>query len=427
MNEETTLNDSKQEMQFAAIFNMIAISSLFFLSVASYYQIKPASRTLAITVLGSTNLPYLWIGSAIALLLLLPIFAWRAKRFTPTKIVSSTSICLIISLIIFYFLLSNPTPTTTIAFYILSDVYGVVLIEECWGWTSSRMKANRNKPWYGIVGSGALLGGMVGSILATALLAQNWIPFNTVDLLLVAAGLLCFLLLLLYVISKFSIDAKEEEEKGSNDNDYLLQDTAPKRKAPPKVYLVYITSLILVAQLIEPIIEYQFMNKIEASITGLDERTKYLSGFFTLLSIGALFVNLTVFPLIYRTLGIAGGLMAQPVMIIAGSFLFLTSANLQSGAILKFLDRGLSYSINRSSKELLYLPLKVSSVYKAKSWIDMFGYRLFKVISSVGIIAATKWYSGLTLADFSYAVIILAIIWLTFIPQLVRVYGQLTK
>ncbi len=54
-------------------------------------------------------------------------------------------------------------------------------------------------------------------------------------------------------------------------------------------------------------------------------------------------------------------------------------------------DRGLSYSINRASKELLYVPIDPFLIYQAKAWIDMFGYRIFKVMGSVLILLFTQW------------------------------------
>jgi AAA family ATP:ADP antiporter len=58
---------------------------------------------------------------------------------------------------------------------------------------------------------------------------------------------------------------------------------------------------------------------------------------------------------------------------------------------MKISDRGLSYSISRASKELLYIPVDPVIIYQAKAWIDMFGYRIFKVLGSLLIIGLTQW------------------------------------
>ena len=69
----------------------------------------------------------------------------------------------------------------------------------------------------------------------------------------------------------------------------------------------------------------------------------------------------------------------------------MASSRRRWGALLKIADRGLSYSINRASKELLYVPIDPLLMFRAKAWIDMFGYRLFKVLGSVLILLLTQW------------------------------------
>jgi AAA family ATP:ADP antiporter len=39
----------------------------FFLIVAAYYRLKPASRSIFITALGADQLPYVWIATAVSL------------------------------------------------------------------------------------------------------------------------------------------------------------------------------------------------------------------------------------------------------------------------------------------------------------------------------------------------------------------------
>jgi AAA family ATP:ADP antiporter len=110
-----------------------------------------------------------------------------------------------------------------------------------------------------------------------------------------------------------------------------------------------------------------------------------------LLSGVAIAINLFITPLVHRWLGALGGLFAQPLAVTVGSLWYMSQATLQAGAFLKISDRGLSYSINRASKELLYVPIDPLLIFQAKAWIDMFGYRLFKVLGSLLILLLTQW------------------------------------
>ena len=133
------------------------------------------------------------------------------------------------------------------------------------------------------------------------------------------------------------------------------------------------------------------MKVVESNILEREARTAYLGGFFSVLSAVAIGINLLITPLIHHLFGAIGGLLAQPSAVLLGSLYYMSNATLSAGAFLKIADRGLSYSINRASKELLYVPIEPLLIYRAKAWIDMFGYRLFKVLGSVLILLLTQW------------------------------------
>jgi AAA family ATP:ADP antiporter len=95
------------------------------------------------------------------------------------------------------------------------------------------------------------------------------------------------------------------------------------------------------------------------------------------------------------------------------------------GAAAKISDRALSYSINRASKELLYVPVDSVLIYQAKAWIDMFGYRLFKVTGSLLILLFTGWLPvTLSVGQLSWFVIAICLLWLGLIAMLRGEYDE---
>jgi len=165
-------------------------------------------------------------------------------------------------------------------------------------------------------------------------------------------------------------------------------------------------------QIIEPLVEFQFMTAVEAAYGEREQRTAYLGEFFSLLSAVAIAVNLLLTPLIHRWLGAIAGLAVQPLAVTVGTFFFISAPGLFAGAALKIADRGLSYSINRASKELLYIPVDTVLMFQAKAWIDMFGYRLFKVLGSVMILLLTQWlWFSLPVTAISWLTLMTCAIW----------------
>ena len=132
-----------------------------------------------------------------------------------------------------------------------------------------------------------------------------------------------------------------------------------------------------------------------------------------------------VTPLIHRYLGIFAGLAVQPLMLAVSSFGFFLYPTLSIAAGMKIADRGLSYSINRASKEQLYIPVDAESTYQAKAWIDMLGYRLFKVLGSGLILLATVWLPvSLSVPELSVLTFLICLLWLYTIARVARYYHR---
>ena len=144
-----------------------------------------------------------------------------------------------------------------------------------------------------------------------------------------------------------------------------------------------------------------------------------------LLSIG---INLVITPLIHRVFGAIVGLLVQPLLISLFAWCFLFRPTLFFGSAGKISDRGLSYSINRASKELLYVPIDPVIIYQAKAWIDMFGYRLFKVSGSLLILLFTQWLPvTIGIAQLSWISVVICSAWVALIMVLRQQYLQLTE
>ncbi len=189
-------------------------------------------------------------------------------------------------------------------------------------------------------------------------------------------------------------------------------------------YLLLIAASLLCAQLAQPVVEYQFLKAIEAAYADLDERTQFLSTFFIALGIVSIAVNLVVTPLVHRFLGIFAGLLLQPMILAVSACGFMLQPTLMVASVMKIADRGLSYSIARASKEQLYIPVDPVRTYQAKAWIDMLGYRLFKVAGAALILLLTQWLPiGLSAAEMSWLTLAICLAWVGIIMMLAREFS----
>lgn len=386
------------------------LSFNFFLIILALYQLKPASRSLFIESLGAAQLPFVWIATAVAMGAFISFYHRWVQRYSRVRVVLASCLLIAATLTAFRVLSADPGPIGSTCLFVFTDILGVVLVEQFWSLTNSIYTTPEGRGWYGVVGTGGLVGGMVGGWLAALLLKHT--AMKTPDLLLTAAGIIVLILALTWYMSRSGI--------------YCEVDQAPRPADGPSPhgwrvlghsrYLLMIAVLLLLAQLASPLVEYQFLNTVEAAFAERDARTGFLGDFYSILGVVSVAVNVVATPLVHRAFGPIAGLVVQPLLLGVCSWGFLLAPTLFFGGAARISDRALSYSINRASRELLYVPVDPVLIYQAKAWIDMFGYRTFKIAGSVLILLFTQWLPfNLGVARLSWFTIGICTVWIVLV------------
>jgi AAA family ATP:ADP antiporter len=362
----------------------VLLSINFFLIILALYQLKPASRSLFIESLGTSRLPLVWIATASVMGVFIGFYHRLVARYSRIRVVFATCATIILVLICFRAGSGDPGAAASIGLFVFVDILGVVLVEQFWSLTNSIYTTRDGRSWYGLVGTGGLVGGMVGGWLSASLI--RFTPIKTPDLLLTAAGIIGVIFGLTWFMGRVGMYCEV---------DRAVRPAAPAndgwRALGHSRYLLTIACLLLLAQLASPLVEYQFLSAVEGVYTEREGRTAFLSSFYSILGVVSVAVNLALTPLVHRFLGPIAGLLVQPLLMLVSSWGFLLQPTLLFGGAARISDRALSYSINRASKELLYVPVDPVLIYQAKAWIDMFGYRTFKILGSIIILLFTQW------------------------------------
>lgn len=400
----------------------ISLFMNFFQIIFAYYMVKSVSRSVYLEHFHADKLPYVWIGSALLLGILMPLYGRLTDKYDRRKLVtlSCQIFCVLFLIFVVLFQTGRTPPMVAVGFYITVDIMSVVLVEQFWSLANSTYATQTSSRWYGVVGSGGLIGGIFGGIAASWLIRKT--EMNSFDLIYVSALLLFTLGVYAGILIKLDIYNEQVNRVRPEGLDKLLT----FRRIFSNRYVLLITATILLAQLIEPIVEYQFMSFVEHVYLERDVRTAYLSTFLSMLGLVALLINLSITPLVLRFVGAIGGMLLQPVTLFVASGYFSVNPGLNTGAIMKICDRGMSYSVNRASKEMLYVPVDPKFIYRAKAWIDMFGYRVFKIIGSLLVLSLTQWF-GIVWASgtFSYLVMPVCLVWVLIVLMLKPDYQKL--
>ncbi|HGG59473.1 MAG TPA: hypothetical protein ENK26_06085, partial [Gammaproteobacteria bacterium] len=241
----------------------------FFLIITALYQLKPASRSMILDAISVDGLPFVWIGSAMALLAFIAVYQQILKRFRRERVVIGTALLFMTMLVVIRFLSDFSGKFSAIGFYIFVDIFGVVMVEQFWSLANGVYSTHEGKRWYGLIGAGGLAGGAVGSGLAALLI--RYTPLRTPDLLLVAAGVIGVIVALTVLMSRWGL---YKESNGETSAPLLRTDYGGARKAWfGNRYMLLIAAALLMAQLISPLVESLFMQTIEADYPLREART----------------------------------------------------------------------------------------------------------------------------------------------------------
>lgn len=182
-------------------------------------------------------------------------------------------------------------------------------------------------------------------------------------------------------------------------------------------YLLLLVGLVGISKMISTLIYYQFNPFIEQMFPGQDAKTAFTGLFFGWMNVASFVIQFFLTSWMLRRLGLSLALLALPIGLLGSSLGLLLIPAFWLAATAELYDGSLNYSLQQTSKEVLYLPIDRSIRYKVKPFIDMVVFRFGKGIAAIiGIL----WLDVLRLdaRALSYLTIPLIVGWLVLILQL---------
>jgi AAA family ATP:ADP antiporter len=140
---------------------------------------------------------------------------------------------------------------------------------------------------------------------------------------------------------------------------------------------------------------------LAGAVVGGRNTQAYLGTVYLATNILALLSQVVLAGLLLARAGPGAGLIVLPAAMGLSSSLFLADPTLLAGSLLIISDNGLNYSINQTSREMLFVPTSSDAQYKARAFTNMFIQRLAKggatLISAAFILIGARWLSPVTI------------------------------
>jgi ATP:ADP antiporter, AAA family len=392
----------------------VALLFLFFFLVIAVFQIlKPLKNGLFIELLGADLELYAKLANIAVAAVGVVAFTYLYDRIN-RKLVYVLCLFFLFSFLLFTQILDESSPVPVWAFYLLGDLESTLMVAAFWAYATDITTPNQALRFFGIAGSGGVIGGWVGITFA-----RQYLKAIGMDgLLILAAGMMALLLVIVFLLEKLvrsGVFAGERQKaqaaarptrKGFDSQEALEGFRLVARSR----YLAAIVGIMASYEIASQIMDYQFKLASE-DISGVTNTQAFMAQVYFVANILAVVVQLFLVSLIMRRFGVLTALLILPLALIVSSAAYLAVPTLYVASLLVISDNGLNYSVQQTARESLYAVTTDEEKYKARAFTSMFVQRLAKgaaifVLLALGALAIPARYLGLLTIT-----VVLAMVW----------------
>jgi ATP/ADP translocase/HEAT repeat protein/CRP-like cAMP-binding protein len=409
---------------FAEVRSSEAMTALLmfaysFLAMTSYNIIQPITRSKFISDLGADNVPYVQFAAGILIGLIMQVYV-KAISLVPARwVVPASQTAIVFILVGFWALFQTGQEWVSVSFYFLGLIFAILLVSQFWSLANAIYDPRQAKRIFGFIGAGTSLGGMTGAGL-TSMIAER---VGTNALLLWSAGAMTLCIAIVVLVLRRESQAIAgpggEEEIGGLGPRETLQLFMSSRQ-------VRLIAVVISFGALGAVILDQQVNMATEEFKGrgaTDSITAFLGTVRFWISAAGFAIQIFLTSRIHRLLGIAFALMVLPVNLGIMAGVILTNYALWAPALGTIVDRSFRYTVDKTTREILFLPLPLDVKLQAKPFVDVTVDRLAKGIGALVLVVLIQpWGLGLTWQQLSYASLALVAVWFVMAVRAKREY-----
>jgi ATP:ADP antiporter, AAA family len=396
--------DLRKEEAVTAVL-MFAYS---FLAMTAYNIIQPLTRSKLISSLGAVNVPWVIFGSGLVIGVLMLGYTRLVSVLPKRWALPITQAGMAIAMIAFWVLFQTGADWVSVAFYIWGGLLGLLLISQFWTLANGIYDPRQAKRLFGFIGGGVMLGGMTGAGI-TALIIEE-VGANTL-LLWSAFALLFCMAIVAAIIGReqraATASAAVDEEKGVSIGRAL---TMLRGSTQIQLIAAVISFGSLGALLIDQ--QLNMAAEIFKGAGKADAIGAYLAQVRFYLSAAAFVIQVWITPRIHQYLGIGFALLILPTNLGITAAIILANTALWAPAVGSVMDRSFRYTVDKTTREVLFLPLPSELRQEVKPLVDVTVDRLSRGIGALLMLVLIQPW-GLALAWYQLSIVSLglAIAW----------------
>ncbi len=406
---------------------LLLIFGYTLLVVAAFLLAKPIRSGLFLGSFDAYGLVYVYVAVPVALSVFVPVYTKLTARLGEQAVMIGTLLFFAFNVLAFWWLLRwFPSPLLPGAFYVWVNCFAIIAPVQGWALANAFFDSRQAKRLFPLVASGASFGAVAGGLLARFLVQPVG---GTINLLLVLAALI--------VGAAGLVAAAARQLPADRQTDRAQRRAPPIRETAAQIFRTRYLFLIAVTVFLVAIVTQwtQFQLHIvarERFAADADRLTEFYGTFSLGTGIAALVMQLALTGTVLRRFGLAVTILTLPLALGSGAFLILLYPGFWSVLATNAMDQGLRFSIDKSTYELLFLPLPAESRWNVKMTIDTIINRLADGVGGIALGLATMGFMGLPgahlgLRGLAAMTVVVIIGWVAVAVALQRGYVQVIR
>lgn len=348
-------------------------AGMFFLLFTGYFMLRPVRETMGIAG-GVENLQWLFTGTFVATLAVLPTFGWISSKVPRRHILLWTYAFFTSNLALFSVGFAHDPANIWLArsFYIWLSVFNLVAISLAWSVLADLLATFQAKRLFALIAGGASLGGLAGPVLGTLLVG----PIGHAGLLLLSAALLSASAVAAVWLHRWRdgspLPAEEQAPRAKPLGGHPFAGaTAVMRSS----YLAAIALFVVLLAVVSTFLYFEQARLVAETFPDRTRQTQVFGMIDAFVQACTILIQIFLTGRIADRLGIGALLIGVPLAMAAG-FLWLAVAPVFFVlAVVMIARRVGEYALVRPGREMLYTVAAPEEKYKAKNFIDTVIYR----------------------------------------------------
>ena len=357
----------------------------FFFLLCAYYVLRPVRDEMGIQG-GLKNLPWLFTGIFVGMLLMVPLFGWISSRWPRRQFLPAVYLFFIVNLLFFYVAMrSEALEKTAVAagFFIWLSVFNYFVVSVFWSFMTDIYDSVTAKRLFGAIAAGGSVGAMTGPIITAALVKQVGIP----NLLLISACLLGAAVVCIVGLGRWA-KARQAERAGTGQPDEASEQAMGGgifdgiKLAFSSPYLMTICGYVFMLQGIGTYFYLEQVRVMAENIPSSADRTQLFAQLDLAVNTITLLTQVFVTSALLRRAGLVFCLILLPILAVftlGVTGLLPTLAVISVSTVIR---RACEFAIGKPAREILYTVVSRQERYKAKNVIDTVVMRGSDVVSN---------------------------------------------